>query len=186
MKLLDRELVYKGWGRFYLLKVALRDGAVVSHQMDDHGSAAVVLPYDPLRKVALVARMPRCGPLFLGQDPYLIEAAAGIIEPGEAPEEAVRREAMEELGVRLGAVEALGPYFCSPSTCSEMSHLFLAPYGAADRVAAGGGLAVEHEDIEVMEKPLAELARLVDGGELRDMKTLAVILALMRRRPDLF
>jgi nudix-type nucleoside diphosphatase (YffH/AdpP family) len=186
MKLLDRELVYQGWGRFYLLKLQMADGAVVSHQMDDHGSAAVVLPYDPERKVALIARMPRCGPLFLGQDPFLIEAAAGIIEAGEAPAEAARREAMEELGVRLGEVEAIGPYFCSPSTCSEMSHLFLAPYGAPDRVAEGGGLKIEHEHIEVMETSLAELARMVDGGQLRDMKTLALILALMRRRPDLF
>jgi nudix-type nucleoside diphosphatase (YffH/AdpP family) len=186
MRLLDRKVIYQGWGRYLLLTVGLKGGAVVERQMDDHGQAAVVLPYDAGRGVALLARLARAGPLYLGEDPWLVEAAAGIIDPGETPQEAARREAMEELGVRLGALEPVGRVFTSPSTSSEVCHLFLAPYAAADRVAAGGGLQAEHEEIEVLELPLAELADRVDAGAIRDMKTLSLILALMRRRPTLF
>jgi nudix-type nucleoside diphosphatase (YffH/AdpP family) len=186
MRLLGRKVVYQGWGRFLLLDVALDDGAMVERQLDDHGSAACVLPYDPDRRTVLVARLARAGPLYLGQEPHLIEAAAGIIDPGETPEDCIRREAVEELGVRLDDLQGVGAVFSSPSTSSEVIHLYLAPYAAADRIGAGGGLAEEHEDIEVVELPLAELARMLDAGEVRDMKTLALILALMRARPDLF
>ncbi len=186
MRLIGQETIYQGWGRYLQLRVRLRGGAVVERQMDDHGSASVVLPYDAARRTVLLARMPRCGPLYLGEDPHLIEAAAGIIDPGETPEMAIRREAIEELGVRLDVLEPVGRVFTSPSTTTEVGHLFLAPYGAADRIGAGGGLAAEHEDIEVLEMPAVQAGRMADEGRLRDMKTLALVLALMRRRPALF
>ncbi len=186
MKLLGRKVVYEGWGRFLILRVQLKDGAVVERQLDDHGSAACVLAYDAERRTALMARLARAGPLYVGQEPRMLEATAGMIDPGETPEACIRREAMEELGVRIGALQPVGAVFASPSTSSEVAHLFLAPYAAADRIAAGGGLAAEHENIEVVELPLAALGLMVDAGEVRDMKTLALILALMRARPDLF
>ena len=52
-------------------------------------------------------------------------------------------------------------------------------------VAAGGGVD-EHEDIQVMETPLHELARALERGELADLKLLALVQALMIRRPELF
>jgi nudix-type nucleoside diphosphatase (YffH/AdpP family) len=186
MRIVDRKLIYQGWGRYFLLTVDLDDGAVVERQLDDHGAYSCVLPYDPDRRTALLARLGRAGPLYLGQEPHLIEAAAGMIDPGETPDACVRREAMEELGVRLEVLEPVGRVFTSPSSSSEEGHLYLAPYVRADRIAAGGGLAGEHEDIEVLELPLAELAQMAEQATVRDIKTLTLILALMRRRPDLF
>ena len=186
MKLLGETTVYSGWGRFKLLDVQMADGTVAKRQIEDHGEAAAVLPYDAERKVALLARQPRVGPLYAGLVPHMTEAAAGIIDPGETGEGAVRREALEELGVRLDALEPVVVAWTTPGVCSERGHLFLAAYRAADRVAAGGGLASEAESIEVLELPLAELARQADAGELTDLKTLALVLTLMRRRPDLF
>ena len=186
MQLMATKTVYEGWGRFLLLTVRLANGAVVQRQLEDHGSAAAVLPYDPVRRVALLARMPRPGPLFNGEEPLILEACAGIIDPGESPDVCARREAMEELGVRLEALEPLGRTYPGPGVSSEIISLYLAPYAAADRTHAGGGLASENEEIEVLELPLAALARQCDAGEIRDLKTLAMILALRVRRPDLF
>jgi hypothetical protein len=65
-------------------------------------------------------------------------------------------------------------------------NLYLAPYAQADRVGPGGGLAAEYEDITVIEMPLAEMAAMVDGGHIVDMKTLILAQTLRLRRPELF
>jgi nudix-type nucleoside diphosphatase (YffH/AdpP family) len=186
MQLISQQTVYEGWGRFLLLTVRLANGEEVRRQLEDHGCAAGVLPYDPQRRLALIARLPRAGPLYLGEEPQIMEAAAGIIEPGESPEVCIRREALEELGVRLDALEFVARAFTAPGASSEAISIYLAPYGAADRVALGGGAEGENEQIEVLELPLAELARQADAGEVRDLKTLALIMTLRVRRPDLF
>ena len=186
MRLIERKLVYSGWGRFLLLDVELGDGRVVERQIEDHGDAAAVLPYDAERRVALVCRQPRIGPLYGGFPPHLVEAAAGVIDPGEDAAAAAAREAFEELGVRLRTVEPVVAAWSMPAVSSERIHLFLAPYEAADRVAAGGGVADEGEEIEVLERPLADLLRDADAGTLTDLKTLALVLTLARRRPELF
>jgi 8-oxo-dGTP pyrophosphatase MutT (NUDIX family) len=99
---------------------------------------------------------------------------------------AARREAMEETGVALGPLEPVGGYWSSPGISTERMWLFLAPYAAADRRGAGGGIAEEHEGIEVLEVGLDELGRRLDEGRIDDMKTLALVQALKLRRPDLF
>ncbi len=73
-----------------------------------------------------------------------------------------------------------------PALSTERAHLFLATYHAGDRVAAGGGLAHEGEDIDVVELPLAELASMIDTGERLDLKVLFLVQILRLRRPDLF
>ncbi len=186
MQLVEQKTVYEGWGRFLLLTVRLANGVVTRRQMEDHGQASCVLPYDPARRVALVCRLPRPGPMFNGEDPTILEACAGIIDKGETPDVAARREAMEELGLRVMQLEALGRCYAAPGASSEAISLYLAPYAAADRIEAGGGAEGENEQIEVLELPLADLARLADSGEIRDLKTLAMILALRSRRPELF
>ena len=186
MELLETKTLYSGWGRFLMLTVRTAGGATVQRQLEDHGPAAVVLPYDPERKVAMIARLARVGPLFLGEDPFLPEAAAGMIDVGETPQQAILREALEEVGLELGALEPVGALFTTPTVSSEVLHLYLAPYGEADRVGAGGGLAGEHEEIEALETPLAELARQADAGVLRDLKTFALVQTLRLKRPDLF
>lgn len=186
MRLFDLETLYSGWGRFITARMELDSGAVVSRQIEDHGDAAAVLAYDPERRTGLMVRQPRAGPLFVGLDAYLVEVAAGRIEAGDAPEETILREAMEELGVRLKSVEPVLAAWSMPAISSERVHLYLAAYTAADRVAAGGGVEKEHEEIEVLELPLADILRRADAGEIVDMKTLILIWALARRRPELF
>lgn len=186
MRILDRRLVYAGWGRFLLLDVELGDGRVHQRQLEDHGEAAAVLPYDEERKTALLVRQPRIGPLYSGFEPHLLEAAAGMIDPGEAPAATAVREAMEELGVRLGRIEPVVAAWSMSAVSSERIHLFLAPYTPGDRIGDGGGMEEEGEEIEVLEMPLKALLDQADSGALADLKTLALVWALARRRPELF
>jgi nudix-type nucleoside diphosphatase (YffH/AdpP family) len=186
MQIVDKQIIYQGWGTFMLLQMRMASGEVVPRQLEEHGSAACVLPYDAERRVALLARLPRAGLAYHGLDPRIMEAAAGMIDDGETPNVSARREAMEELGVRLATVDFVANVWSAAGHSGERVALYLAPYAAADRVAPGGGVEGETEEIEVLELPLAELARQADAGEVDDMKTLALIQTLRLRRPDLF
>ncbi len=176
--------VYRGWSRFSLVKFRLADGAVVERCVEDHGRAAVVLPYDPERRVALLVSQFRPGVRFAGGSAPP-EAPAGLIDEGEDAAACARREAFEETGLVLGALEPLGRYWSSPSSTTEASDLFLAPYSAPDRKGPGGGVDA-HEQIEIMEIPLRDLGGRLERGELGDLKLLALVQALKLRRPELF
>lgn len=179
------ETLYKGW--LTLLKVNLKLGPDrFDREIEHHGEGATVLPYDPRRRVALTVRLPRAPLLVRGETELLIEAPAGLIEEGEDPGECVRREALEEAGVQLGPLEPLGAIWTMPGVSTERMHMFLAPYGPADRIAAGGGVPGENENITVTEMPLADLARLADANALPDIRTLVLVQSLRLRHPDLF
>jgi nudix-type nucleoside diphosphatase (YffH/AdpP family) len=184
-RIVRTEVLRKGY--VTLLKVVLHepDGAEVERELTDHGQAVAFLPYDAERKVGLLVSMPRTPVLHAGIKEDLLEAPAGMIED-EGPEVAARREAMEETGLKLRELESVVHGWPSPGTSTERVQLYLAPFTQADRVAAGGGAEGEHENITVRELPLRRLAELADAGQLTDMKTMLLVLALRSRRPELF
>src|SRR5262249_29957892 len=94
---------YRGWCTLYLATVRLADGGMSRRAIEDHGNAACVLPYDPLRRVALMIHQLRPPTLYAGGAAMLLEAPAGLIDPGEDGATAAQREAMEEVGLRLAA-----------------------------------------------------------------------------------
>jgi nudix-type nucleoside diphosphatase (YffH/AdpP family) len=184
-EILGVRYLHEGWSRFGVATVRLADGAVVEREIEDHGNSVGVLPYDPERRVAMLIRELRVPALLAAGDQLHLEAPAGIIDDG-TPEENARRETLEEVGLRLRDLEFVGASYSCAGISTERIHLYLAPYARRDRVEAGGGADGEHENIRVVEMPLAELARLADAGELVDLKTLTLALALRARHPDLF
>ena len=185
-EILRTEVKDDSWATFLRAEVRLDDGQVVWRQIEHHGEAAVVLPYDPDRRTALLVRLFRPPPLYVGGSGMMVEAVAGMIDEGESAESAARREALEEAGVRLSTLERVAQVWTTPGISTERMTLFLAPYSAQDRITSGGGVAGEHENIEVLEPTLAELGRDLTEGRLADMKLLALVQALRLRRPDLF
>ncbi|MGH6922197.1 MAG: NUDIX domain-containing protein [Propylenella sp.] len=184
-RIIERKRVYKGWNSFDLLTVEAADhwGTVGRHvrEVVDHGAAAVVLTIDRERGVALLVRQWRAGLIAVdAADPYLIEACAGILEPGETPEEAARREAEEELGLKVRELRSLGTMLPSVGTLTERMHLFVADVSAADLGDdRRGGMAHEGEHIEVVEVPLQELYAMARRGALEDGKTLVIVQRMM-------
>ncbi|HKR88993.1 MAG TPA: NUDIX domain-containing protein [Phenylobacterium sp.] len=179
------ETVYQGYMTLLVATLASDDGTTFKREIEHHGHAAAVLPYDPVRRTALMVSLPRAPVIWSDGPPELLEAIAGMID-GEDPQACVRREALEEAGVELHGLEPVGAAYASPGVSSERLQLFLAPYALADRTAAGGGLADEHELITVMEVPLDQLWAWVEAQRIEDLKTLTLALALKVRRPELF
>ena len=186
VKILSSKLVHDGWLKLRVATLSGDDGKAFKREIEDHGRAVAVLPYDPDRRTALLVQLPRAPVLYCGQASDFLEVPAGILEEGEAPEDCARREAHEEVGVDLHALESAGSVWSMCGISTEKMELFLAPYRAADRTGAGGGLAAEHENITVVEVPLAQLAALADRNALADMKTLALLQTLRIRHPRLF
>lgn len=179
------ELVYSGWTRLYRAKVRAPGGDIRERDIEHHGSGVAVLPFDPNRRTAMLVRQFRPPAAFVGAPAEILEPIAGIIESG-TPEESIRREAIEEAGLALATLERIAETWMMPGISTERIHFFLAEYGAADRIAAGGGLIEEGERIEVVEIPLSELARHLSGPGAVDAKLLLLFQALALRRPELF
>jgi nudix-type nucleoside diphosphatase (YffH/AdpP family) len=178
---LDIEVLSDHW---YVLRKATfdyrhRDGSVTREVREayDRGNGVVILLLDPDAGTVLLTRQFRL-PIFLNGHPdgMLIEAAAGLLDqPDEDPEEAIRREAEEESGVRVADVRRLFELFMSPGSVTERVTFFVATYSHEQRVTAGGGLTDEGEDIEVLEMTLDEAMAMVERGEIDDGKTVLLL-----------
>ncbi|ROR36595.1 nudix-type nucleoside diphosphatase (YffH/AdpP family) [Curtobacterium sp. JUb34] len=182
----DVEVVSDGWHvlRRTTLDVRRRDGRWDRQQREtyDRGNGATVLPYDAERRTVLLTRQFRWPAYVNGHpDGMLIEAAAGLLDEDD-PETAVRREAAEELGIRLRELSHVADVFMSPGSVTERVHFYVGAYTPADRVEAGGGLEDEGEDIEVLELPLDEALAMVEDGRIADGKTIMLLQWVALRR----
>ena len=153
-----------------------RDGSWQQRKREvyDNGNSATVLPYDPERKTVLLTRQLRV-PIYL-QDGLerTIEACAGKLD-GEQAQTRIIKEMEEELGYRIARVERLFALYVSPAAVAEKIEFFTCNYSPADKVSAGGGLADEGEDIEVIETTLENAAAMIASGEIIDAKTVVLV-----------
>jgi nudix-type nucleoside diphosphatase (YffH/AdpP family) len=183
----DVELLAAAWHvlRRTTLERRRPDGSWTTEQREtyDRGNGATLLLYDLDRRTVLLSRQFRF-PVYVNGHPdgMLLETAAGLLDD-ESPEDAVRREVEEELGVTLGEVEHVFDVFMSPGSVTEQLHFFAAPYSAADRTGDRGGLEEEGEDIEVVELDFDEALDMIDDGRIADAKTVMLLYWAALRGP---
>ena len=175
----DVELLVSGWHvlRRTTLQRRRPDGSWTTEQREtyDRGNGATLLLYDADRRTVLLSRQFRF-PVYVNghADGMLLETAAGLLDD-ESPEDAVRREVEEELGITVGEVQHVFDVFMSPGSVTERLHFFAAPYSAADRTGDRGGLEEEGEDIEVVELGFDEALDMIDDGRIADAKTVMLL-----------
>ncbi|OHV20656.1 NUDIX domain-containing protein [Rhizobium sp. RMa-01] len=178
VKIVSAETLSNGWTKLssYLLDYIDRKGATqrLKREVYHCTPAACILLYDPQRDLVILVRQLRL-PVHLNGDPaWMMEVPAGLLDD-DHPEQAIRREAMEETGYHLRDARFLFKCYTSPGAITEVVHFFVSLIDIADRVAEGGGLDEEHEDIEVLEVPLDEAAQMIENGEIFDAKTIMLL-----------
>ena len=170
------------------LKYRRFDGAmspVVNRGVSIVGQAAVVLPYDPAMDAVLLIEQFRSAPFFMGaKNPWIWEPPAGLIDPGETPEQAARREANEEAGLTVGHMDYVGGLYSSSGALGELVHCFV---GISDisNVEGGGGVPGEGEDIRSKVMSFQDFMDNVDGNTFVDMPLVTTALWLARHRDRL-
>ena len=174
----------RNWGRLdnYEITQTRRDGGTQTLRLEvyDHGSAAAVLLFAPGPCTVILTRQFRLPAHLNGDQAWMIEAPAGLLD-GEAPAIAARREAIEETGYEPGALILLFDAYMSPGSLTEKCACYLAQYTPGQKVAVGGGLAGEGEDIEVIELGFDAALGMIASGEIFDAKTILMLQALALR-----
>jgi nudix-type nucleoside diphosphatase (YffH/AdpP family) len=165
------------------------DGAI-SETLDREvfvaGDAATVLPYDPGRDRVLLIEQFRMGPYERGdRHPWILEPIAGRIDGFETAASTARREAVEEAGLNLRALEPIARYYGTPGYSTELFHSFLGIADLPDGLTGLGGVADEHEDIRSHVISFDAAMQLIETGEANNGPLILSLLWLARERDRL-
>lgn len=169
-KTLEHSVLFTGHIlRLELDRVRLPDGSSAPREVARHPGGVTVLPLHDDGTVTVVRQF---------RYPYgevVTELPAGKLEPGEDPDEAVRRELSEEAGLTAGQLRKMGVLYPSPGYCDERLHLYF-----ARDLRQGERHPDEDEFLEAGRVPLAELVEEVMAGKIPDAKTATLVLMVQR------
>lgn len=178
MEISNETIVYDG--HFKIKKFDItnpKTGKTHPQECFERGESVAALVFDSEKKVFLFTKQFR-----IGSREHLIEIPAGSMDKnGESPEDTLRRELMEELGIEIAPplengyknFQSLGSFYVSPGGCSEKVHIFIVD--KIIRKEKGGG--VDDEDIEMIELSAEETGKMFVSGEIKDMKTILALQA---------
>ncbi|MBD5153138.1 MAG: NUDIX hydrolase [Oscillibacter sp.] len=145
--------------------IRLPDGGEATREVVDHPGGVCILALDDENRALLVSQF---------RYPYgkvLREVPAGKLEYGEDPTEAAIRELKEETGAVAGDFRSLGELYPSPGYCGEIIRMYL-----ARDLTFGETHLDEDEFLDLERVPFDELVEQVLSGEIKDAKTIAVVL----------
>jgi len=157
---------------------------VLIREIVEKGDVVAMLPYDPVTDTVVMIEQFRVGAIGERRGAWLLEIVAGLMEPGELPEEVARREAKEEAGLGVRRIESIARFFATPAKSSELTHLFC---GEVDASGAGGvhGLAHEGEDIRVIPMPAEQAFALLEIGRIDSAWPMIALMWLQTHRERL-
>ena len=189
VEVLETEVAYDGHFRLDRYRLRHRQfaggmGRVLTREVLERGRVAAVLPVDPVRDRVVLIEQFRPGAWAAQWEPWLLECVAGVIEPGETPEELARREALEEAGCVITDLVLIASFLSSPGATSETVQLFC---GRIDSDGVGGlhGLGTEGEDIRARTMQVAEAVALLDEGRIVNAKTIIALQWIARHYASL-
>jgi nudix-type nucleoside diphosphatase (YffH/AdpP family) len=149
--------------------------------MERGNSVAIVILNKDTDKLIMVSQFRY--PTYQNSDGWTIEIIAGMIDPGETPEQTLRRELDEEIGLDLETFEHISVFYPSPGGSSEQIYLYYAEVsGEKAKYKETGGLLSHGEDVKALELSLQAALTKVKSGEIVDAKTIIGVFWLENRR----
>lgn len=169
VEVVSRRNLYSGFFRAdeYRLRHRLFAGGwspALTRELFVRKCAVGVLPYDPVNDLVGLLEQFRVGALDNPDGPWLLELVAGIMEPGETPEDVALRELHEEAGIDHADLLPVADLLLTPGGSDERMVMFCA---LADLRGRGGihGLDDEHEDILLHVVSRAEAVAALEAGQ---------------------
>lgn len=182
VELIEQRTVYGGFVR--LQEARLRherfDGTMsdeLTRLNVDRSDSAAAIALDAATATVILTEQFRY-PAHMRDDGWMLELPAGSVDTDEHPAEAMKRELTEELGYRVNELRHISTFYATPGASSERIWLYLVQVRESDRVADGGGLAEDGEDIRSVRLPVADIAGAIAQGRVKDAKTLVGLLWL--------
>ena len=161
----ERRVVYEG--RIFRLevdRVRLATGHTVSMELVRHPGSVVLLPMPTPDSIILIRQY------RYSIDRWIWELPAGSLKPAEDPVEAAARECEEEIGLAPGSVRRLRSFYPTPGFCDE-EMIFFRCTDLRQPAADSDAKKDDDEDLEPRTFSLEEARRLVQSGEIVDLKT---------------
>jgi ADP-ribose pyrophosphatase len=151
--------------------VRLPSGRETTREVVEHEEVVAVVAVDDKDKLLLVKQYRQ--PV----SKELLEIVAGGIDPGESPEDAVRREMREETGFLPQKVQKLGGFYSAPGYSTEYLYLYL----ATDLISSPLR-AEDTENISLVRVPINQVRELITSGAIADAKSIAGLLTYLEYR----
>jgi len=140
----------------------------------ERGQAVAVLIYLQDKEAFVLVRQFRYAVYDTGEDGWIDEIVAGVLEHNN-PLECAKRECIEETGYEVSEFDKIGFVFASPGITTERVHLYIGICNSSDKKYEGGGLPEEHEDILIKEISKKEAYQKLINGEFSDGKTILAL-----------
>jgi len=152
-KILEKKNIHDGFFKMneVTLKYKKYDGNwsnAVKRELFGGAQVSALLPYDPENKKIVLIQQFRPGTISSDGENYLDEIVAGMIDPGETPEDTAKRECLEETGCKVNNLRSIQGYFPAPGSSESFYNLFLGEVNAPSSEIIRG-LDNENEDILV-------------------------------------
>lgn len=189
-KILSRETLFDAYHRLEMLKVrprSLKDGSwgpEMEREIFFGKRIAIVIPYIPETDEIVLNQQFRLGAMLAGEEnPHMLECAAGAIDEGETPDEAARREVLEETGCEVLDLEFIGNAYSSPGCMAEQFHMYV---GRIAKAKTGiYGHEDEGEEILTHLLPFEKVVEMLDNGEITNVNAALMLNWFARHRDRL-
>ena len=169
-KIISKKNLHSGFFEMneFILKYKKYDGSwskEIKRELFGGAQVSAVLPYDPKNKKIVLIQQFRPGTTSRSESNYLDEIVAGMIDPGESPEETAKRECFEETGCKVNKLTSIQGYFPAPGSSESFYNLFLGEVVAPDKEIIRG-LENENEDILVKSYSFEQVKQKVQKKEI--------------------
>ena len=165
---LQKETIYEG-RNFNLQRrtVKLPTGKKTFREIIDHPGSVAIIPMINEESIILVEQFRN------SVEKMLLEVPAGTLNRNEEPEDCAKRELLEETGYQARNLRKLFAGYTTPGYSNEKMHFYL-----ATELTYIGERPEEDENIKTRIMKLDEINKMIEKGEIEDVKTVCSIMII--------
>ena len=144
-----------------------KESKIHTHWIVEKGPAVAILVFDITNEELILVKQ-----LRTATGTEITEIVAGVMDPGESPEESAKREILEEVGYDVKQLKLIYSFYTTPGIFNETIHFFYAEVTDQMKVHEGGGLESEEEDLQIIKIPRNQIKSWLSKEKELDAKTI--------------